>query len=271
MIENRHRIESEVLMGRQAVRRALQNKDKGREVVKPQPGQLPPSITGTRLPQDGSDTGPVPSTSEAPLSMDTDAEDAFKKGSHWFFKRDPNRSGSSTPRYKEAELRDSRHVNGVASQPPTWRGSWSSFFHTQGTDQPRTSPQPTVAGPSQQPDEGVTQNVMLPSRPGIFNKIRRRSVLSSPFSTLRHTAVRVSSRPGSELGAGDAQGIWSSDTSSDEDLPSPEWRGSRLPQFSSFVDFEDVDIPILPSPDDEVDGDGHTSQNVEAEGAGSGS
>jgi hypothetical protein len=267
MIQNRHRIENEVLLGRQAVRSVPQNKDKGREAAKPQSGQLPQSITGTRLPQDGTDTGPVPTTSEAPMSMDTDAEDAFKKGSHWFFKRDPNRSGSLTPRDKGAEPRDSRHVNGVATQPPTWRRSWSSFFHAQGADQALTTPKQTVAEPAEQPDEAVTQNVMLPSSPSIFNRIRRKSALSSPFSTLRHTASRVSSRPGSERGADDTQGIWSSDTSSDDDLPSPEWRGSRLLRSPSLGKFEDIDdISFLSAPND-----GHASQDVEAEGVGPGS
>jgi hypothetical protein len=56
---------------------------------------------------------------------------------------------------------------------------------------------------------------------------------------------------------GDAQGSWSSDTSSDDDLPSPEWRGPRHQQFPSLVNFEDVDDgPILSSPDDEAGSDG---------------
>ena len=269
MIGNRHRIENEVLLGRQAVRRALQNKEKSREAVKPQSSLLPQPITGTRLSKDGSDTGPVPTTSEAPLSMDTDAEDAFKKGSRWFFKRDSNRSGSSTPRERETELRDARHPNGLATQPPSWRGSWSpSFFYTQGIDHPSAALQPTMAEPTSQSGETAPQNVVPPPSPSIFNRIRRKSVLSSPFSTLRHTAARVGSRQGSEYGAGDAQGSWSSDTSSDEDLPSPEWRGSKHKQFPSLVNFEDADdVPIFSSPDDEAGSDGHATLGGVAEGA----
>jgi len=269
MIENRHRIENEVLLGRQAIRRALQNKEKSREAIKPQSSMVPQPITGTQFSQDGTDTGPVPTTSEAPMSMDTDAEDAFKKGSRWFFKRDTDKSGSSTPRDRETELRDARRSNGVASRPLSWRGNWpSSFLYTQGADHPPTATQPTTAESTPQPGETGSQDVMPPSRPSIFNRIRRRSVLSSPFSTLRQTATRAGSRPASEYGVGGAQGSWSSDSSSDGDLPSPEWRGSRHQQFASPIDFEDVDdVPTLSSPDVEAESDGHVSLDAVAGGA----
>jgi len=268
MIENRHRIEKEVLLGRQAVRRALQSREKSREATKLQSSLLPQPVTGTRLSQDGTDTGPVPTTSEAPISMDTDAEDAFKKGSHWFFKRGANKSGSSTPRDRETEPKDARHPNGVATQPPTWRGSWPpSFLYTQEANHPPTAPQPTATEQTQSPGEGAPQNLVPLPSPSIFNRIRRRSVLSSPFSTLRHTATRAGSRPASDYGAGDARGSWSSDTSSGEDLPSPEWRESKHQQFPSFVNFEDVDdVPILSSPDDEADDESRATLGTVAEG-----
>ena len=265
MIENRHRIESEVLLGRQAVRRALQNKERSREVAKPQPGPVPQPIAGTQPSQDGTDTtGPVPTTSEAPMSMDTDAEDAFKKGSPWFFKRDTSKSGSSTPRHTGTEMKDSRHANGVASQPSlTWRNSWSSsLFRRHSTEDPPATSQQTVTEPTQQSEETASQNAMPPSSPSIFGRIRRRSTLSPSFSSLRRAVAGVGSRPTSEYGAGDAQGSWSSDSSSDGDLPSPspEWRISRTQQFPSLVNFEDVDdAPILSS-------GGEADSNV-AEGA----
>lgn len=250
MIENRHRIENEVLLGRQAVRGALRNKEKSREAIKPPSGTLPQSIAGSLPSQDGTDTGPVLTSSEAPMSMDTDAEDAFKKGSRWFFKLDTDKSGSSTPREKETEPK----YAGYTPQPPSWRSSWPSIFHAQEENRPPTASQQTVTESIQQQGETVSQNTILPSRPSILNRIRRKSVISSPFSTLRHTAAKVVSRPGSEYGAGDAQGTWSSDTSSDEELPSPEWREPKYQQFPSLVDFEDVDdIPILSSPEDEAE------------------
>ena len=269
MIENRHRIENEVLLGRQAVRRALQNKEKSREAAKPQPGPPPQPITGPQPSQDGTDTGPVPTTSEAPMSMDTDAEDAFKKGSPWFFKRDASKSGSSTPRHPETELRDSRHTSGDVSKPSlTWRSSWSSsLFST--PENPPTTPQPTTADSIQQPGETASQNLVPPPSPSLFNRIRRRSTFSSSFSTLRRAAAGVGSRPTSEYGAGDAQGSWSSDSSSDEDLasPSPEWRTPRRQQFPSLVNFDDVDdAPILSSGDD-ADSNGRASLEAMAEGA----
>lgn len=269
MIENRHRIENEVLLGRQAVRRALQSKEKSREATKTQSSLLPQPATGTRLSHDGTDTGPVPTTSEAPMSMDTDAEDAFKKGSRWFFKRDANKSGSSTPRDRDTEPKGAGRLNGVATEPPTWRGSWPpSFFYTQEADHPPTSPRPTATEQTQPPDGEAPQNLVPPPSPSIFNRFRRRSALSSPFSTLRPTAARAGSRPTSEYGAGDARGSWSSDTSSGEDLPSPEWRESKHQQFPSLLDLEDVDdVAVFLSPDEEVDDDGRATLGIVAEGS----
>lgn len=257
-----------MLLGRQAVRRTFQNRERSREAVKPQSDLLPQPITGTRLSQDGTDTGPVPTSSEAPISMDTDAEDAFKKGSRWFFKRDTDKSGSSTPRNKETELGDARYTNGVASKRPSWRGSWPSIFSVQGTDIHPTAPQQTVAESTQQLGATASQNVIPPPSPSILNRIRRKSVVSSPFSSLRHTTARIVSRPGSEYGVGDEQGTWSSDTSSDEELPSPEWRGSKNQRLPSLADFEDVDdIPILSSPDDEGGDKDRSSLGVATGGA----
>ena len=260
-----------MLLGRQAVRKALQNKEKSREAAKLQPGPVPQPMTGTQPSQDGTDTGPVPTTSEAPMSMDTDAEDAFKKGSPWFFKRDTSKSGSSTPRYPDTELRGSRHTNGTASQPSlTWRNSWSSsLFRTQSAENPPTTPQPTVPEPTQQSDETASQNMVSPPSPSIFNRIRRKSTLSPSFSTLRRAVTGAGSRPTSEYGVGDAQGSWSSDSSSEEDLPSPspEWRVSRNQQFPSLVNFEDVDDAPILSSGDETDSNGRTSLEAVGEGA----
>lgn len=269
MIENRHRIENEVLLGRQAVRRALQSREKSREATKLQSSLLPQPVTGTRLSYDGTDTGPVPTTSEAPMSMDTDAEDAFKKGSRWFFKRDASKSGSSTPRDRGTEPKGTERLNGVATEPPAWRGSWSpSFFYTQEVNHPPTSPRSTATEQTQPPDGEAPQNLVPTPSPGIFNRFRRRSALSSPFSTLRHTAARAGSRPASEYGAGDAQGSWSSDTSSDEDLPSPEWRGPKHQQFPSLVNLEDVDnVAVLSSPDDGAGDDSRATLGTVVEGS----
>lgn len=200
------------------------------------------------------------------MSMDTDAEDAFKKGSRWFFKRDADKSGSSTPRNKETEL------SGVMSLPLPlplpWRGSWPSIFHGQGTNYP-----PTAAGSLRRQGETVSQNVMPPSSPSISNRIPPKSVISSPLNSLRYTATKVVSRPGSEYGTGNAQGNWSSDSaSSDEELPWPEWRASKHQLFHSLVNIEDVDdTPNLSSPDDEADDKVHDSLDVAAGGADSNS
>lgn len=77
MIENRFRLEQQIFLGRQAVRRAMQARGQAsrRGEAAPQ-GRLPEPSTGTRLPLVAG-TPLVSALSEGPLPMDTDAEAAY--------------------------------------------------------------------------------------------------------------------------------------------------------------------------------------------------
>ncbi|KAJ7068307.1 patatin-domain-containing protein [Mycena amicta] len=77
MISNRARIEQQIYLGRQQIRRTLRSK-----------------ATPTEISHQG--TTPPPSGSDQPLSVDTDAETAFTQKSRSFYRN--KRSGTSTPR-----------------------------------------------------------------------------------------------------------------------------------------------------------------------------
>lgn len=76
MIENRAKIEKQIFMGRQYIRRALRRQ------------QLPDQQASMllQLANETPNTHLHPS-SDQPISVDPDAEAAFRRGSRWFFKR----------------------------------------------------------------------------------------------------------------------------------------------------------------------------------------
>ncbi|KAF9247074.1 patatin-domain-containing protein [Melanogaster broomeanus] len=178
MIENRYRIEKQILFGRQAVRRLCNVYD---------PIGLPEPITGTRLPV-------VPTKS------------AFvKNGTTWYFRRgrpplhDGPDSGASTPY-------DAGYTN-------CYRSPSALLFCSRGSrneDRSTTPDPPPILSPA--PRRGNNS-----SRSTFFNNLRRRSLtaLTIPFSgsprSTGTTAGNEASRDGIEPG-------WSSDSSSEEDI-----------------------------------------------------
>src|ERR1700729_4320142 len=98
MIENRHRIEKEILLGRQAVRTLARSRNRALAPDSTQGGAVPEPSTGTRLPRIS--LSPAPTGSDVPLSVDTDAEIAYANGAHSSFKRgrSTDMSAVSTPR-----------------------------------------------------------------------------------------------------------------------------------------------------------------------------
>src|ERR1700733_11587222 len=100
MIENRHRIEKEILLGRQAVRKVQQSKTRALSPdsnVVTQGSSVPEASTGTRLPRTSSPGSDGPGI---PLSIDTDAETAYANGMYLPVKPkcSMDANGLSTPR-----------------------------------------------------------------------------------------------------------------------------------------------------------------------------
>ncbi|KAJ2922093.1 hypothetical protein H1R20_g15000, partial [Candolleomyces eurysporus] len=88
MIENRMRIEKQIYGGRQDIRRIL--KSKSRTQAEPRSLLLPPhpvEVDAALRSQSNASQSPPPTGSEQPLSVDTDAEAAFARGSRWFYRR----------------------------------------------------------------------------------------------------------------------------------------------------------------------------------------
>ena len=88
MIENRMRIEKQIYGGRQDIRRVL--KSKSRAQAESRSLLLPPQsldIDAALRLRPSTSQSPPATGSEQPLSVDTDAETAFARGSRWFYRR----------------------------------------------------------------------------------------------------------------------------------------------------------------------------------------
>lgn len=212
MIENRYRIEKQILLGRQAVRRAIQRAQPSPSAVDTDGivvngNNLPEPITGINLPTAMKDTEPL-------LPMDTDTESAFAdKGTAWYFRRGrPTaaasvESGGSTPNcdgfLKNDPLRS-----------PTLRRKWASDLLDQryNVDDPSPSNRPPTPDP---PLPADPRRANHPASPSFFTRLRRSSLsaLKMPFSAQQKFSEASSGRSPSPDREGAA---WSSDTSSED-------------------------------------------------------
>lgn len=224
MIENRYRLEKQIFLGRQAVRRALQPKDKERASARQtQSNLVPASVTGTRIfDQANDERTPSNTDRDAPMALDTDTEIAFANNSPVFFKREHSglhRSGSSTPYDLSKE--------NVRQIRPVQRRRWTSSLFNKSFDGELSSPALATPDP---PELETIAPQTAPSSPSFFNRLRSRSTMNSPFATLRASHRFSGIQAASENGF-----AWSSDSSDDdEDIPL-DWRKSQ--QFPPLLNF----------------------------------
>lgn len=229
MIENRYRIEQQIMLGRRAVRRAIQRVRSNQSPTDTDgvinDGTPPKPFAGKRL----------SCVVEPPLAIDTDAERAFtNNGTAWYFRRgrpnikDAAESGMSTPG-------DAEYTS--ATDPlrsPVFRRKWASDLL-----ESRGSPDgdiPATQDHSPQRSSGSTQ-------PTFLTRLGRRSVsaLTIPFSSpLRSSRVMRSKEPSPTR----HEAPWSSDTSSEEEAtplynPKPVWAaGLSSPVQETRVDSD---------------------------------
>lgn len=218
MIENRAKIEKQIFLGRQAVRRSLRTKT-GRVALPEAQSMLLQNVTPhnnnrkleAHLPLiSGS---PPPSGSDHPLSVDTDAEVAFANGARWFFQRGhataspSTNSGATTPLY-----------HGATADPlrsPGIRRKWANDLLNPSNEQNlRRAETRDAAAPSSLPITNQYNNKVAST--GFFAKFRTKSFpsLPSPFSQEhRRSDLGRDSTLDAELEPG-----WSSDSSSEDDL-----------------------------------------------------
>jgi hypothetical protein len=243
MIENRHRIEKEILLGRKAVRKSVQSRI---PTLLPDitHGTIPEPSTSTRLPR--TSLSPAPMGSDVPLSVDTDAETAYANGSYSSFRRcrPVDTSEISTPRDSD---------NTTSRDPlrsPLIRRKWASdlldvrLSDSEGSDKSKRHRSPPASNQMNPPA----------SPGGFFTRLRTSSfpTLSSPFS-----AMRRSNRLGMEPSRHSSTDlVWSSDSSSSED---PALDDQRRLHHPSTLNFHKLDAT------DEVDADADSDAGGKSE------
>ena len=220
IIENRYRIEQQIMLGRRAVRRAMQ-RVRSNQTPADVDGVIsdsnnPKPLLGTRLP--GAST-----SLEPPLTIDTDTEKAFvHNGTAWYFRRgrpnDAVESGMSTPG-------DAGFTNTTDPlRSPVLRRKWASDLLDS-----RGSPDGDI--PASRDQSPAPQRS---SQSTFLSKIGRRSVsaLALPFSSpLKTSRVVKSKEPSPER----HEPPWSSDSSSEDETIPYELRSARAAGLSLLV------------------------------------
>ncbi|KAI0723314.1 patatin-domain-containing protein [Earliella scabrosa] len=213
MIENRARLEKQIFLGRQSVRKALQGRtsDKSTAKLESQPQErVPPPTTGTKLPTITSPSGPsiAAAPSEEPLPMDTDAEALMING--------VNGHESPTPTPRQSSPHSSLPEAGP-SRPhqPRRRFSRTSIHRDSGFegDFGGATPDPPPP-PSGSETDRYQPHHERPSSHHHSSLLRRlsKTSLRAAFNSLRRPP-RVSP---SERDP-DLEQTWSEDSSSDDD------------------------------------------------------
>jgi len=203
IIENRYRIEEQIMLGRQSVRRATRVRS----------NHTPTDIDGTINETNPSKSRALAtSTNTDPLSMDTDTERAFlNNGTAWYFRRgrasanDALESGSSTPG-------DTGYTNTTDPlRSPALRRKWASDLL-----ESRGSPDGDI--PASRDHSPTTKRVGGSAQSTFLSRIGRKSVsaLTLPFPSPLKTPRAAKSMEPSPDGHEPLRGI--SDSSSDEEV-----------------------------------------------------
>lgn len=226
IVENRYRIEQQILLGRQAVRRAIRSVRSNRTPTDTDITSKPLKIP--RLPE-------TSTTIEPPLGVDTDTEKAFAdNGTAWYFRRgrpifnDAVESGVSTPG-------DAGYTNTTDPlRSPVLRRKWASDLLDS-----RGSPEEDTPVKSDHPPIPQRASGSAPST--FFTKLRRTSVsaLSIPFSSPLASSRTVRSKePSPER---HEPSPWSSDSSSEDETSLYDPKLVRAAGLSSLVQDTQVD------------------------------
>lgn len=199
MIENRFRIEKQILLGRQATRttvervRSRANPGNTRNIVID--GQVVPEpVTSTRL--------PTTVRFESPIPMDSDTERAFEGDvTARYFRR--IRSTTSTPRDSGTNTPYENGYNDATDplRSPVLRRRWASDLLDAVGGSSSASPRPATPEVSIDPSSTFSRKVEPVSL----------SALSIPFS-----GHRPSKSNGKGLSVGASEMAWSSESSSED-------------------------------------------------------
>ncbi|KXN89616.1 hypothetical protein AN958_05483 [Leucoagaricus sp. SymC.cos] len=221
MISNRARIEKQILRGRQAVRAI--SRSRNFPSLQPEATSLHPTYRHEKekersAKQRSNGSSPLPTTSERPISVDTDAEEAFSQGSQWFYHRGRTRRAES-PNADRAHEDPGRDPLSSSQMRRKWASDLLS--PAEGSD---------VEGEKQSHISLEKENRSRLSPSSFFRRLPSFRNIRLPLSTERiHDTKEINHPPTND--------IWSSE-SSDEDTPD-EFRCSRSP--SRRVDHLTVD------------------------------
>ncbi|THH15500.1 hypothetical protein EW146_g4984 [Bondarzewia mesenterica] len=236
MIENRLRLERQIYLGRQAIRKAQQTRTK-------ESSSMPMGSLGTTADPAAQlhsvSASPVLGNNvETPLAPDTDAENAFVNGAQPFVRRGnvPHSADGTTA---EGNAQSHHHL----PHSSVTHRKWAAESYSQGADKPQRS------GTAEQPkaDSAIERSRHSGQlKPGSFlARLRAQSFpgLPSPFSSNRRDDGHLY---GEETGQ--AHGVdtaWSSDSSSGDDLSIEEQREILHPSILQYpgglerIDSED--------------------------------
>ncbi|KAH9853463.1 patatin-domain-containing protein [Lenzites betulinus] len=219
MIENRHRLEQQIFLGRQSVRKAMQSGSRERATAKieslPQePVPLP--NTGTKLPVFAAPPLLANTASEEPLPMDTDAEAAYINGSG---ERSSVASQPSTSHREPSENGHNRRHQPRRRRTPLAVHPDEDLHDITEGDFGAATPDPPPP-PSGSDTDRLSihrgHHARASETSSLFKRLRKASLNAafSPFSSLRRL-------PRSLVGEGQTEAtpepVWSGDSSSDDD------------------------------------------------------
>ncbi|KAH9899860.1 patatin-domain-containing protein [Cubamyces lactineus] len=252
MIDNRYRLERQIFLGRQGVRRAMQSRSREHMAVKIESmphERVPPPNTGTKLPAFAAP--PMAATaSEEPLPMDTDAEAAYI-----------NQSGerASSPPQASTSHRETS-VNGTGPYQPRRRRTPNSLHlgdelredaeGNYGGATPDPPPPPSGSDTDRYSAHKDHHNHSTHGS-SLLKRLRKSSLTFSPFASLRRLPRGPPMDGQQETTTQDP--VWSGDSSSDDDdLSILSTRRSRFPSVYELhhgLDRNDSD-------EGQLDGDG---------------
>lgn len=196
MIENRFRIEKQILVGRQVVHRAYKSKSRN---VSHEPRQFLIPNPSLAVPRGPPLSMSPPSGSDLPLSVDTDAEAAFARRSR-FYKRERSSKNPSPTRTSDKDV----------PFLPARRRRWVSQGQVSMADGDNADDEePPAAATSPIPNRGSESPTT-----SLFSRFRANSIskLSFPFFENGFVSRRDSSIENNP------NYRWSSESSSDEDF-----------------------------------------------------
>jgi hypothetical protein len=210
MIENRFRLEKQILLGRQAVRRSMQSKPKPPladfHITRETDAHEPGTSVVTSAP-------PEPTGSDHPLSPDTntDTDLAAAEGIHAALRNEesPSSSGVATP-HADREHPRPLHIRASLFR----RKQASKPANASNKDDPHLSP---GAQQYMSVDRSSKQASSVTSPKGFFNRLRSKSLstLKAPFSPLSRVSL-LSTPQNADETARKAVKVWSSESSSED-------------------------------------------------------